>query len=483
MRLRPFLVLALLAPMARAQTPDATHGATITGVVYDSVAHLPLAGAMVQLVAADPQARFGRTSIADSLGRFTLGGVPDGRYNLGFYHPVLDSLGVEPPPREVKVEGQRSMRADLAIPSPARLRAAICGAQSAQDSSGVVVGIVRDAQDGAPAAGASVTGEWVEFSLSAAGIVRKVPRLVATTRESGWFAMCGVPSAGTVALTASRGADSTDLIELSMPSDGFLRRELYLGASRTVVAGDTARADSLALAPRRVHVGQGRLSGTVVTLAEGRPLAGAQVGIFEGPQTRANERGEWTLANLPAGSRMLEVRAVGYYPDRRPVHVVAAAPPVRVALSTLKAVLDTVKVTAARLVDRERGFVERQRSGVGHYLTSSDVARRASVNTSDVFARIPGLRVEPDQTGVERRILMRGSASAGLDGQGASMGWCQPTVFLDGFRLDNITSSDIDDWAKPDQVAGIEVYTAGTVPAQFQAGLSGCGAIVIWSKR
>jgi hypothetical protein len=471
----PILLLAALAQGAVAQTGDRSvreGGAVISGVVHDSIARVPLAGATVQLVAADPQAKVGRTAVSDSLGRFSLAAVPDGRYMLGFYHPVLDSLGVEPPLREVRVEGH-PVRADLGIPSAARLRGAICGGQA--DSSGIVVGVVRDARDGSPVAGASVAGEWVEFSLSAAGMVRRVPRLVATTKESGWFALCGVPNAGTIALVASRGADSTDQLELPMPADGFLRGELYLGASRTVVMGDTTRTDSLAPAPRRMHVGEGRLSGTVVATADARPLAGAQVGINNGPQTRANERGEWTLGNLPVGTRMLEVRAVGYYPDRRPVQVVPDAASVRVTLSTLKAVLDTVKVTAARLGERPMsGFQERVRTGVGRYLTASDIGKRAIVNASDVFRAMPGVRVENDT------ILMRGAFAVG--GPGASMGWCQPTFFFNGLRLDSIGASDIDDWAKPDQLAGLEVYPSGTVPAQFQVGLSGCGAIVLWSK-
>ena len=58
----------------------------------------------------------------------------------------------------------------------------------------------------------------------------------------------------------------------------------------------------------------------------------------------------------------------------------------------------------------------------------------------------------------------------------------RPTIFLDGFRIDLLSASDIDDWAKPRDLLGIEVYTDGAVPPQFQAGLTGCGSIVLWSK-
>ena len=466
MRLRPLVLLTLLARIAAAQAPDTNRratGASVSGVVRDSIARLPLAGATVQLVAAGGQAIFGRTVLSDSLGRFTMGDVPEGRYTLGFFHPMLDSLGVDAPLREVHV-GHRSVRADLSVPSPARLRAAICGSRTAPNSRAVVVGVVRGARDRAPVNGVKVIGEWLEFSFTTEGVVRRVPRLVAATGENGWFAMCNVPSAGTMALIAIRGADSTDRIEVQVPAEGFLRRELYLG-------------------PR---TGDGRLSGTVVSVAEGRPLAGAQVRITGGLITRANERGEWTLVDLPLGTRMLEVRAVGYYPARRPVDVIPAAPTIHTSLSTMKAMLDTVKVTAARLTDRRRsGFDDRHRTGPGRYLTAADIARRELTVTSDLFRMMPGIRVDNDTSGSGKRVLMRGAFATDTTAGGRrDLGevWCSPAIYLDGYFMKDITAGDIDTWVHPAEVAGIEIYTESSAPAQFHLGLSDCGAIVIWTK-
>ncbi|HEY4956014.1 MAG TPA: carboxypeptidase regulatory-like domain-containing protein [Gemmatimonadaceae bacterium] len=476
-RLGSVLFVVVFARLANAQATDTTHhvaGATVSGVVRDSIARVPLGGAMVQLVAADSPARLGRMAVSDSSGRFTLSDVPDGRYMLGFIHPMLDSLGVEVPLREVYVDGHRPVIADLAIPSAARLRAAICGARPASDSGGVLLGVVRDALDGAPVAGVKVSGDWLEFSLGRGGLQRRLARLVATTGANGWFALCNVPSAGTVALLASRGADSTDLIEVQVPAEGFLRRELYLGHAETVVTGETPqRVDSLAPPPRRVHMGDGRLSGTVIAAAGGKPLVGAQVSISDGPQTRANERGEWTLVNAPVGTRMLEVHSLGYYPERRRVDVVAGAAPVHVALSTLEAVLDTVKILATRLGNGRdsNGFNSRRRSGAGNYLTPADVARRQPRVTSDLFSTLPGVRLDYER-GLGRNLSMRGA-----------FGRCTPAVYIDDHYMRNLGADDIDDWVRPQEIAGIEIYTDGTVPPQFQAGLSGCGSVVIWTKR
>ncbi len=494
MRFRPLLLAVLIARVANADTPDTTTsvaGASVSGIVRDSIARAPLAGAVVQLVAADNPARFGRTANSDSLGRFVFTDVPDGRYTLGFFHPILDSLGVEAPLKGVSVDNHRSVQTDLAVPSPARIRTAICGKPQKGDSSSLVLGIVRDASNGAPASGVTVRGEWVELSFKSGAVERRIPRIIATTGDNGWFAMCNVPSAGTVALVASRGSDSTDLIELPIPPGGLLRRDLFLGQNRTIVAAGVVQPNSaFAPPPRRVHLGDGTISGTVKASAGGRPLANALVSITDGPDARTNEAGEFTIANAPVGTRMLEVRALGYYPERRRVDVVTGAPPIRVALATLQSVLDTVKVSATRLRSRDRsGFIERVRNGPGRYLTSKEIAKRPATFASDLFRTVAGLRigfasdtlasdmvinVAPDdmQTS-DRRILMRG----------ISGDWCSPVIYLDGMAMPSMGADEIDAWLPPKDIEGIEIYSEATVPTQFQKWRGGCGSIMIWKKR
>ena len=160
----------------------------------------------------------------------------------------------------------------------------------------------------------------------------------------------------------------------------------------------------MARPPRRVRVGDGRLTGRVVRIADGRPLAGARVGIVNGPQTTANELGEWTLLNAPAGTRMLDVRGVGYYPESRPVDVVAGAAPVRSALFTLSAMLDTVKVSASRLrFDPDQsGFEDRRRSGAR---SLSDADRYRATRSDGHIRHLPlnAWREAGDRSGRIRR--------------------------------------------------------------------------------
>ncbi|MES2177539.1 MAG: carboxypeptidase regulatory-like domain-containing protein [Gemmatimonadota bacterium] len=476
MRIWLLTLVFLQAPLASAQSPAtqrAAPSASITGVVYDSIARKPLASATVQLAGMTGSPRFGGATMSDSLGRFTFANVPDGRYTLGFIHPVLDSLGLEPIVREFSVQDHAAVRADLSVPSAARLRAAICGPASSE-SGAALVGIVRDAKDGSPLPGVAVTGEWVELTFTPSGLVRRVPRMTSTTGENGWFAICNVPRPGSTAITATRGADSTDRIDVEVTGEELVRSELYLGPSRTRVVGDTTtRADTGAPAPRHLRVGDGRLSGTVVAAVGGAPLTNAQVSIVDGPQARANARGEWTIADAPAGTRLLEVRAVGYYPVRRRVDVIAGAAPLRFALSTFKAVLDTVRVTAQRNVNTEfAGFEQRRRSnGSGRFLTSDDIARRGAIFTSDIFKTVPGLKVWRDSLG-ENAILMR---SAFGDP-------CSPSIYVDGHVVPGMSGGDLDAIAEPKRVAGIEVYDEANVPPLYTTGMTGCGSIVIWLK-
>lgn len=478
---RPMLVVTAAALMAAVNVRVAgAQGTTtlavaspriVTGVVRDSLAGRPLAGALVQLVSRDTLARFGRTETADSLGRYAFTSVPDGSYTIGFIHPALDSLGIEPPLRAVNVRDQRPVDADLAIPSAARMRLAICGAPSPGNTGAVFTGIVRDAMTREPLPGATVSVQWYELTFGTTGMGRRIPRQTVTTNESGGFALCNVPAPGVLAAMAVRGGatrDSTDVIEVQMPESGFMHRELFVGRANVASLVDSANPSGA----QRLMTGSGRVSGTVIAAVGGRPLAGASVGIVNGPVVRANERGEWTIANAPTGTRTVEVRALGHYPQRTPVDIAGEVAPMRHSLVTLKSVLDTVQVSASRLTDKNlRDFHERRRSGTGHYLTSEDIARRNLYFPADLFRSMRGLYV--DSYNVDEQVLMRNGAGVR----------CAPAFYLDGSLLLSIGLSEISTFVSLPDIAGIEVYSSSAaIPPQFQQGLQDCGSIVIWTK-
>lgn len=492
-RLVSLALLSLVATRpaaAQSSRPsNATPGGSISGVVRDSLARGPLAGAWVQFVDASREATVARTVLTDSLGRFSFDGVPNGRYTIGFFHALLDSLGVEPLLRQVTVSRGRAARIELATPSPARLRAAICSAHRVFPTGGVVLGVLRDARTRATVAGATVTGEWLEVSVRRGSIDRQRGRVNVTTGTNGWFALCNVPAHGMMFLQASRGGDSTDVLDLQIPASGFVHRQLFVGSSRTVVFdASTPETDTL-LPVRRVRIGDGLLTGTIVTASGGHLVAGALVRLGDNPPTRADQRGAFVLAEAPTGTRMLDVRAVGYSPARIAVDVVTGATPVTVALATSKAVLDTVKVIVARAADRHAsGFEDRRRSGAGMFLTAQQIARRGAFSTSELFRMLRGMRVGYDYDTLEtdanpnalaemnqlsdRRILMRG----------ISGNWCEPALWFDGNLIPELSVDALDGWVPPERLAAIEIYSEATVPPQFQRTRSGCGAVLFWTK-
>ena len=85
--------------------------ASVSGTVFDSVAGKPMRGATVRFVGVNDPAQV-RTVFSDSSGRYAIAAIPPGRYLAGFAHPLLDSLGYDPPPgppvfRRIAVQSTR----------------------------------------------------------------------------------------------------------------------------------------------------------------------------------------------------------------------------------------------------------------------------------------------------------------------------------------------------------------------------------------
>ena len=444
--------LALLASPAvlRAQTE-------VVGTVTDSVAGGPLAEATVQLVGRD-RPELVHTAVADSLGRFRIAGVAPGRYLLGFFHPRLDSLRLQPPVRAVDVGAGATLREPLATPSGRTIRAAVCG--PAADSSGLLLGRVQRVEGDSLAGvtAADVLVSWPEIVL-ANGPPRQERRVArAATDGEGRFVVCGVPTELSVLVHATAGDARSGAVELQAPPLGVVHRDLLV--ARSAPAGDTA-------APPR---GSARVAGQVRTAA-GRPVPNARVTVHgTGLADTTGADGRFALDSLPAGTFTLEARAIGYAPrgvavDLRPGRRTDAD----VALGENVRTLDVVTVYGRRPRRSITGFLERSRGGFGRFLTAAAIEKRRPFEVTDALRMLPGVHVLPSSSGFGNTVLLRGN-----DGR------CMPEVFLDGMVIFE-GAGEIDRLVRPADVMGIEVYAgvAGT-PAEFSRGP--CGAIVIWTR-
>jgi len=115
------------------------------------------------------------------------------------------------------------------------------------------------------------------------------------------------------------------------------------------------------------------------------------------------------------------------------------------------------------------GFVERVQRGFGRFITPVDIESSPSSSTSDLLARTG--RVTTRYVLGGDRILMMGNR-----------GYCSPTVYVDGFRVD-LSDISIDVIAPKFDLEAAEVYrSAAEAPLRFGGAMEGCGVIVLWTR-
>jgi hypothetical protein len=477
------LLSSIHATAAAQQTAEAgpasgTAGVTVSGVVFDSLAGKPLANALVQVVARGENARaWNATSGAN--GEFEIAGVPPGSFLVGFMHPALDSLGLTVPPHTIEVSSDAPLHVTLAVPSARTIRRLLCAGTQPSDSTGLLLGFIRDADTGVPLPGATTVVTWSELVV-AKGIHTERRNVPIKSNDAGWYALCGAPADGPITARAELGKDASGIIEVSVPPGGLLHRDFYIPRGAAAVAvSDSAGSDSAGKAsvPAQLAIrrGSARLSG-VVRDAQGQPLHGVQLMIWGSDVTGSTgDDGSFTLADLPSGTQSLELRYVGYAPTRVAVDLASnQTRSVDVTLSERAEVLDQVTVygkASRRRIDYT-GFLERRKSaGSGHFITRADIAALRPVDLADILRRVPGLRLVPTSY-FDYTILSSRGASTNPSGT------CQPLIFVDGARLTDDTA--LNGMLRPGDIAAIEVYAglAGT-PAQYSGG--DCGSILIWT--
>ena len=460
-------------PVAAALQPPAVARpiARVIGEVFDSVAMQPLTGAIVQLVSAKDPSRI-RSATTGTSGTFVVDSLAEGTYVLGFLHERLDTFGIESALHRVDIQATGEMEVRLAIPSAATIIAQRCGTAPVGQAPSMFIGAVRSASGPTLSAPARVRAQWTEVLVGRQGLERRTPARFIDASESGSFAFCGVPTDAPILTRAFAGSDSSGVVELSVPRNGLLVRNLYVGAAARV-----ERAVPLIPSDRGVTVrvkqlsGSGQLRGAVRT-TDGKPIVGARIGLWDGATDTTNADGQFTLHGLPTGTYTLESRALGFQLTRRPVDILENADAIGdVVMDVLAPVLDAVKVkaradaSAVPLADFER----RKKGGFGYFIDETQITKRAAMTTADLFRATPGMTVI---AGVGRgdKVLMRNAGSGGS---------CVPAVYMNGVLVP--TDGNLDEFIQPNDVRGIEIYArTASVPMEFQS-RNGCGSIVLWT--
>jgi hypothetical protein len=226
---------------------------------------------------------------------------------------------------------------------------------------------------------------------------------------------------------------------------------------------------------RVVRRGTAQLGGTIRNNNR-QPIQGARLRVAEsGVETTTDADGRFLLSNAPGGTQRIEIRAIGYYPEERTVDLLDGRPvSLQVTLATLRSVLDTVRVSASRVYSADsHGFEQRKRSrATGYFFDQDDVRRLRPLTVTQLLNRVQGVTITSDA--FDSAILMRDFFTGDF---------CQPTVFIDGMRVTELTARDINMWVRPEELAGMEVYTRSEqAPPEFTTA-EACGALVLWTRR
>ena len=220
--------------------------------------------------------------------------------------------------------------------------------------------------------------------------------------------------------------------------------------------------------------------GKVLDAATGAPVPEVTVSALK-PNGRAEARartdaqGAFTL-QLPAGSFRLEARRVGYQTTTAPAVELVLRETVQLDLriSTSQVVLDPLTVTTRSTPPRSprleaQGFYTREQQGFGRFLTQHDVQMSNPIQTSEVFRTVPGLTLLPAGGSRYRIALRRGGDN------------CMPVLIVDNLP---VPTDDLDNFVKPWQVDGIEVYRGNSeIPGRWRNHNSACGLIVVWTQQ
>jgi len=462
------IALAVTPVIPAQQTTPArdSAGTVVSGDVYDSIQAAPIAGAVVQMVSqTNPAVSF--TAMSDSAGHYRIAHVPAGKYILGFVDEALAEVGFTSIEGAIDVGASPVDHVTLAVPGPQTVYTRICGPSNPADSSGAIVGFVRDASTETPLGPSTVVVVWREITIDSRGLHADRRQLPAKTAPTGWFAICGLPADAALESRAELGARATGFIEITVPLHGVTVRDFDIGDDTATASGRRTAASPLGEPMRH---GTARLTG-IVRDSSGRALEGAHVTLWGSATATTDANGRFDLRALPSGTGTIESQYIGFEPVRRVVNLAPnRTDTIRVVMTKAVVVLAGTRVYGkAALTRKHEGFDERRKTGQGHYYTDADIAKARPLVLTDFFYMVPGVRVQPE-SGLDYELISTHGAGMG--------GPCSPAIWVDGVQQDS--TGGLNQLVQPGDVSAIEVYDDANVPPLFRKGE--CGAVVIWTK-
>ncbi len=430
----------------------------IMGVVLDSLNGRYLSRADVIVEGAK------KSLVTDSVGKFRLDSLPAGTYQVGVFHPLLDTLGISLATQPFHVGPDSVSYVVLAIPSATTIIRRACPVRAARaQGTSAIIGHVTDPESLQPVAGADVSIAWLQLEVSKEIGVRRTPRVLRdSTDAQGTFKICGVPSSVKATLQAKKGGAVTAEIPIAL---GDEESELF------------ARTLLLSAVDSGVKTGNATVSGRVVL--EGAPSnAGSRVEVVgTDVVVLTSENGDFTIRNLPSGSQVLLARHLGFGAETVPVDLSShTQQKVTIKLPKFVAVMDPVLVTARRQGSLDKtGFNQRKRAGMGYYLGPEQIQALHPNRITDILRTVPSLRVNYSAQG---EVVESSRGSGSLMGGGGCVQY-----YVDDMPWQSTSPGDVNQFINGSEVVAVEVYNGPGTPPQYTRGMQGdCTTIVLWTK-
>lgn len=224
-------------------------------------------------------------------------------------------------------------------------------------------------------------------------------------------------------------------------------------------------------APARAQV----VSGTLLESESRAPLVGGVVSVLGEDsatfvQVRTDSTGGFTFLLPGGGQYWLRAAHEGYQPAMSPRLSLGGLDTLQVEFSLARdlVVLEplVVKARSRRITQAARRFYDRAENNAGGtFITREEIERVNPLQTTELLRRIPG---------AQSTQLMGGNAIS-------VRGGCVPSLFIDGMHVRDYRS--IDDYVRPVDVEGMEVYRAAHMaPVEYQGLRAGCAVVLVWTR-
>src|SRR5689334_11931805 len=159
-------------------TPAKSGKAGISGVIVDSLNGRYLSGAEVVVQGANV------SRMTDSSGKFRVDSLAPGNYQVGVFHPLLDTLGIALATQPFHVGADSVSYVVLSVPSAPTIIRNTCKVRPREQGRSAVIGHVVDPESTEPVAGAEVSLAWTQIEVSKEVGIRNSPRLLRDTTDA-----------------------------------------------------------------------------------------------------------------------------------------------------------------------------------------------------------------------------------------------------------------------------------------------------------